>query len=148
MPNVWTIHALDSEWAQCNCTIVKEDMICKHTIKVFKIFHPGIDDNVIVHEVGAKHGVDCATLMSQSFMSLSQQSTQLYTATCITTAANVKVVMQDNVLHVGGDAEYTTCGFPQTIIFDRIFSSISFGNAFNSIILFHESSSHAIPAMT
>ena len=47
-PKVWTIHSLNLEWAQCSCPIGTQGMICKHTMKVFKMFHPEIKDGVIV----------------------------------------------------------------------------------------------------
>lgn len=64
-PKVWTIHSPDSEWAQCDCPVAREGMICKHTIKVFKMLHPDVQDGVIVREAGTMHGVDRATPMSQ-----------------------------------------------------------------------------------
>ena len=47
-PKVWTIKCPDSEWAQCNCPVAMEGMICKHTVKVFKLLHLGVDDGIIV----------------------------------------------------------------------------------------------------
>ena len=55
-PKVWTIKCLNSEWAQCDCHVANESMICKHTIYMFKMLHPGIEDGAIVHEVGTRHG--------------------------------------------------------------------------------------------
>ena len=66
-PKTWTIHSPDSEWAQCDCPVAWEGMICKHTMKVFKMLHPDIKDGVIVREVGTMHGVDRATPMSQCY---------------------------------------------------------------------------------
>ena len=54
---VWTIHSPDSEWAQCDCPIAKEGIICKHNVKVFKMLHPDIEDGVIFREAGTKHGI-------------------------------------------------------------------------------------------
>ena len=71
-PKVWTIHSPDSECAQCDCPIAREGMMCKHTIKVFKILHPNIEDGVIVKEDGTLHGVHRATPMAQCFFVLSQ----------------------------------------------------------------------------
>ena len=34
-PKIWTIHSPDSEWAQCDCPIASQGMICKHVVKVF-----------------------------------------------------------------------------------------------------------------
>ena len=72
MPKVWTIHSSDSGWAQCSCPIAKECMICKHTVKVFKMFHPHVVDGIIVREAYTKYRVDRATPMPQSFTDLFQ----------------------------------------------------------------------------
>lgn len=69
---VWTIYAPDSAWAQCDCPIAMEGIVCKHMIEVFKMLNPDVDDNIIVRKVGTKYGVNCATLMSQSFENFSQ----------------------------------------------------------------------------
>jgi hypothetical protein len=66
-PKRWTIHSPDSEWAQCDCPIAREGMICKHTMKVFKMLHPNIADGVIFRHAGTLHGVDRATPMSQCY---------------------------------------------------------------------------------
>ena len=66
-PKVWTIHSPDSEWAQCDCPIAREGMICKHTMKVFKMLHPDIQDGLIVRQAGTLHGVDRSTPMSQCY---------------------------------------------------------------------------------
>ena len=63
-PKVWTIYSLDSEWAQCDCPVAQEGMIYKHTVKVFKMLHPDVDDGVIFREVGTKYSIDCRTLLS------------------------------------------------------------------------------------
>ena len=60
--------------------VVKEGMICKYTIKVFKMLHPNIDNSIIVCKAGTKHGVDCGTSMSLSFTNLSQQINHIHTA--------------------------------------------------------------------
>ena len=66
-PKVWTIHSPDSVWAQCNCPVAREGMICKHTVKVFKMLHPDIHDGLIVRHAGTLHGVDRGTPMSQCY---------------------------------------------------------------------------------
>ena len=66
-PKVWTIYKPDSEWAQCDCPVAREGMLCKHTVKVFKMLHPDIKDGLIVREAGTMHGVDRATPMSQCY---------------------------------------------------------------------------------
>lgn len=63
-PKTWKIYSPDSEWAQCDCPVAQEGMICKHTVKVFKMLHPDIMDGVIVREAGTRHGVDRNTPMS------------------------------------------------------------------------------------
>ena len=50
-PKVWTIYSPDSEWAQCDCPIAREGMICKHTVKAFKMFCPAIENIVVVRKV-------------------------------------------------------------------------------------------------
>ena len=67
MPKTWTIYSPDSEWAQCDCPVAQEGMICKHTVKVFKMLHPDIEDGFIVREAGTRHGVDRTTPMSQCY---------------------------------------------------------------------------------
>lgn len=32
-PKVWTIHASKFKWAQCDCPIHTEDMVCKHIVQ-------------------------------------------------------------------------------------------------------------------
>ena len=64
-PKVWTVHSPDSEWAQCDCPIASQGMICKHAVKVFKMLHPGIEDGLIVREAGTLYGVARVVPMSQ-----------------------------------------------------------------------------------
>jgi hypothetical protein len=71
-PKVWTIHSPDSKWAQCDCLIAHEGMMCKHTVKVFKMLHPDIKDGVIVRDVDTLHGVQHAIPMAQCYYVLSQ----------------------------------------------------------------------------
>ena len=66
-PKIWKVHSPDSEWAQCDCPVAQEGMICKHTVKVFKMLHPDIKDGVIVREAGTRHGVDRITPMAQCY---------------------------------------------------------------------------------
>lgn len=72
-PKVWTIHSPDSEWAQCDCPVAREGMICKHTMKVFKMLHPDIHDGLIVRQAGTLHGVDRGTPMSQCYSKVPQR---------------------------------------------------------------------------
>ena len=64
-PKVWTIHSPNSKWAQCDCPIASQGMICKHVVKVFKMLHLDIEDGVIVHEAGTLHSVERTVPMSQ-----------------------------------------------------------------------------------
>lgn len=64
---VWTMYSSCLEWAQCGCPIACENMICKHTMKVFKMLHLNIKYGVIVKEAGTLHGVDRTTPMSQCY---------------------------------------------------------------------------------
>ena len=88
-PKEWTIHSPDSEWAQCDCPIAREGMMCKHTVKVFKMLHPNIEDGVIVREAGTLHGVHRATPMAQCFSTLSQVQQRDEHYTQPTSAINV-----------------------------------------------------------
>ena len=110
MPKMWTIHALNSEWAQCHCPIVKKGMICKHIVKVFKMFHPHVDDGIMVLEAGTKHCMDHTTPMSQSFTSLFQPSTHIHVAPDFATTYNVGDIVHDTNLLVGSYVEDITCG--------------------------------------
>ena len=66
-PKVWTIHLLNSKWAQCDCPVACECMICKYTVKVFKMLHPDIKDCVIIREVVTLYSVDHVIFMSQCY---------------------------------------------------------------------------------
>ena len=134
-PKVWTIHSPDSEWSQCSCPIAKEGMICKHTVKVFKMLHPHVDDGIIVREAGTKHGVDRATPMSQSFMDLSQRSGKGKTALDVATAPkgdNTNIVTDHTEI---GYTEQRTCTPAPTISVSQedhcAFSTVSHGEAPN-----------------
>jgi hypothetical protein len=72
MPKIWKVHSPDSEWAQCDCPVAQEGMICKHTVKVFKMLHLDIKDGVIVREVGTRHEVDRITPMSHCYSKVPQ----------------------------------------------------------------------------
>jgi hypothetical protein len=41
---VWTIHAPTSKWRQCESPFAAQGVVCKHLMKVFKMFHPNIGD--------------------------------------------------------------------------------------------------------
>jgi hypothetical protein len=97
-PKIWTIKCPDSEWAQCNCPVAKEVMICKHTIKVFEMLHLGIEDCVIVCEAGTRHGTQRGTPVAHCHSRLSQQTTEIYVPDDVGNQFNVEPVVQDNVL--------------------------------------------------
>ena len=151
-PKVWTIHAPDSEWAQCNCPVAKEGMICKHTVKVFKMLHPNVDDGTMVLEAGTKHGVDRATPMSQSFTNLSQHSIHIQTASGAATDANVVDVLQDTTIHVGSSDVHITSDPTGTIPASQdqlcTLSPIVVGEASNTLIPPQSNSSQTAAATT
>jgi hypothetical protein len=44
------VHAPGSEWPQCEYPLAAQGIICKHVIKIYKMFHPTILNGVIVQE--------------------------------------------------------------------------------------------------
>ena len=69
-PKVWTIYSPNSKWAQCNCHIAAQGMICKHTMKVFKVLHPKIENMIIVRHASMEHGTQRTLPLSQCFANL------------------------------------------------------------------------------
>ena len=122
-PKLWTIKRLDSEWAQCDCPVAKEGMICKHTVKVFKMLHPGVDDGVIVCEVGTKHGTQCATPMAHCYTRMSQQTIQLHVPSDVDSPFVVELVMQYNVIHIDINEELTPLPHLDSIFVDSKYPS-------------------------
>ncbi len=53
---VWTIHTLTSKWLECDCPLVAQAIVCKHVMKVFKMFHLNNGDGSIVREISNLHG--------------------------------------------------------------------------------------------
>ncbi len=55
-PKMWTIHAPNSKWPNCDCPHAQQGIICKHIMKVFKILHPNVPNGVVfkmwVHTMG------------------------------------------------------------------------------------------------
>jgi hypothetical protein len=47
-PKMWIVHVPTSKWPQCNCPIVKQRIICKHVMKIFKMIHLHVLDDVII----------------------------------------------------------------------------------------------------
>ena len=127
-PKVWTIHSPDSEWAQCDCPVAQQGMICKHTMKVFKMLHPDIHDGVIVREAGTMHGVDRATPMSQCY---SKARRGLLNERL---AGDNSTHSKDNSNNDCVDLEAETIGAPFADVLD-ICSQISIGSVSNPIDL-------------
>ena len=106
-PKVWTIKCPNSEWAQCDCPVANEGMICNHTIKVFKMLHLGIEDGAIVHEAGTRHGTQRGTSMKHCYVQLSQQTTEIHVPEDVGSPFEVEHVVQENVLQIDVDEEHT-----------------------------------------
>ena len=56
-PHVWTVNSRDSEMAICNCPLGLQSDLCKHTVKVFKMLHPNVQDGLLVQEAKIFSGV-------------------------------------------------------------------------------------------
>ena len=151
-PKVWTIKCPDSEWAQCDCPVAQQGMICKHTIKVFKMLHPGIEDGAIVREAGTRHGTRRCTPLADCYTRLSQQTTHIYVPDDACTPLEVEPVVQDNVLPLHADEEHNTEAAVDPVSLDSDNPS-QFSSQFtqmdsNSIPLSQESSSQVPPTET
>ena len=152
-PKVWTIKCPDSEWAQCDCPVASEGMICKHTIKVFKMLHPGIDDGVIVREAGTRHGTQRGTPVARCYSRLSQQTTQIYVPDDVGSQFDVEPVVQEDVLRLDVDEEHNPPTPDVTVFFNSQntsqFSSHSTQmDSFNPTNLSQESSTQTAPPAT
>ena len=79
--------------------IVKEGMMCKHTVKVFKILHPDVEDGVIFREVDTKHGIYRATSLSQCFARPEQQAISLNPRSSQPSVGSICANLHDNELH-------------------------------------------------
>jgi hypothetical protein len=64
-PKVWTVYCLDSVFAQCDCPIGKQGMVCKHSMKAFQLIHPNLEDGFILRNAGTKYGIDSTVPLSQ-----------------------------------------------------------------------------------
>ena len=125
------IHSSDFEWAQCDCPIAKEGMICKHTMKVFKMLHPDVEDGVIFREAGTKHGIDRATPLSQCFTRPTQQPIPL------------DADLHDNKLHIRDDEGHISSRPADPIVIDSqnsndMITNTPLGDAINLIDLSQE----------
>ena len=127
-PKVWTIHSPDSEWGQCDCPVAREGMICKHTMKVFKMLHPDMHDGVIVREAGTMHGVDRATPMSPCY---SKARRALFNEGL---AGDSSTHSKHNGNNVCVELDAETIGAPSADILDMC-SQISIGSVSNPIDL-------------
>ena len=113
-PKVWTIHSPDSEWAQCDCPIAEEGMMCKHTVKVFKMLHPDVEDGVIFREADTKHGINRATPLSQCFARPEQQAISLDVRSSQPSVGGI----YDNELHILDDEGHISGGPAHPIVID------------------------------
>jgi hypothetical protein len=64
-PKVWTVHSPDSNFAQCNCPISLQGMICKHIMKAFQLLHSELADGFILREARTRCGVEQSIPLSQ-----------------------------------------------------------------------------------
>jgi hypothetical protein len=56
-PKVWTIHALNLKWPQCDYPHAQLGIIYKHIMKMFKVLHLDVHDCEIVQDVVTYHVV-------------------------------------------------------------------------------------------
>jgi hypothetical protein len=68
-PSVYTILAPGEEYAQCNCPWTDQGHIYKHSVKVYKMIHPDVEDSSIIRLRGSLRstvatGIDNAGLDS------------------------------------------------------------------------------------
>ena len=63
---VWTVHCPDSIFAQCDCPIGIQRMICKHSMKAFQLIHPNLEGGFILQNAGTTYGVDSTVPLSQA----------------------------------------------------------------------------------
>ena len=117
-PKVWTIHSPDSEWAQCDCPVAREGMMCKHTVKVFKMLHPDVEDGVIFREAGTKHGIDRETQLSQCFSKLAEEPPHLQFTATQPPVASISADPHEDVLHISDDEGHIAGGFADPILID------------------------------
>jgi hypothetical protein len=65
-PKVWTVYCPDSVFAQCDCPIGKQGMVCKHSMKAFQLIYPNLEDGFILRNAGTKYGIDNTVPLSQA----------------------------------------------------------------------------------
>jgi hypothetical protein len=56
-PKVWTTHAPNLKWPQCDYPYAQQGIIYKHIMKMFKVLHLDVHDGAIDRDVGTYHGV-------------------------------------------------------------------------------------------
>ena len=149
-PNVRTIKCPNSKWAQCDCPVASEGMICKPTIKVFKMLHLGIEDGAIVCEASTRHGTQCGTPKKHCYARLLQQTTEIHVLDDVGTPFKVEHVVHDNVLQVDVNEEHTILTHMDPLFVDSE-NPLQFSSQFthidpNVVTLSQESFSQATPA--
>jgi hypothetical protein len=149
-PKVWTIRYPDSEWAQCNCPIAQEGIMCKHTVKVFKMLHPEVKDGVIFCEAGTKHGIDRATPLSQCFARPPQHAISLDSRFSQPSVGTLPSNLHDSGLHIFHDEGHISSGPDNPIVIDSqnlndMITNIPLGDATNPIDLSQELLSQSGP---
>lgn len=55
-PQVYSITAPNTIWAQCSCPWAQKGNICKHAVKVFKLLNEGVTDHAIIRHAGSLRG--------------------------------------------------------------------------------------------
>ena len=66
-PKIWTVYGTNTEWAQCDCFVGKQNTMCKHVMKVFMMKHPYIDEGLILREAGGRCGMERTIPMADAF---------------------------------------------------------------------------------
>jgi hypothetical protein len=117
-PKVWTIHSPDSEWAQCSCPIACEGMICKHTLKIFKILHPNVDDGHIFREAGSKYGIDREIRLPECFSKLVEEPSPLESPSTQSPVPSRFADLHDTIIHISDDEGHIAGGCEDPIIID------------------------------
>lgn len=147
---VWTIHSPGSKWVQCDCPITCKRMICKHTMKVFKMLNLDIKDGVITKKTSMFHGIDYCTSMSQCYSnffcdaSLAGHTTQ--PAFLVDDVFKQHVVDLD-VERIGDTIDTYLASVIQSQDMPEVFACMSLADMSNNSELPHEESTCAIPCL-
>ena len=134
----------------CDYSVAQEGMICKHTVKVFKMLHLDIEDGVIFREACTKHGINHGTPLWQCFARPSQQLVYLDPHSTQPTVGTIRANLHDNVLHIGEDKGHIAGGHADPILIDSqdpddMITNIVVGDARNPIDLSQERLSQSGP---